>query len=139
MKSRIIWAAILLAAIAGFYIVTIQPTHTQSLGFSRKRPPLRHLAPPEIAPPALPSPVFTTPNLLSPLLNPQFSLSSMAPGAGASGPPRLEMPVQDDATVGLLTGPSPINLSGKDQEALDRVLKAMADATKDVTIPAPKK
>jgi hypothetical protein len=140
MKSRIIWAAVLLTAIAGFYAVTIRPTQVSSPGFSRKSPPLRHLQPPEIAPPPLPLPVFETPTLAPP---PMAQTILPLPGTTRLNPRRpqpTEVPIQPNATIDFSPGGIPVIRSGgKDQEAIDRALKEMAEATKDTVFPPTKK
>jgi hypothetical protein len=139
MKSRIIWAVIVLAAMVGFYVVTIRPTQTHSPGFSRKRPPLRNLQPPEVALPPLPEPVIAMPAIQPPLLNQPIPLPSMD---GRRGPrqtaARPEVPIQDNVTIDFSLGSPQVRSQGKDQEALERALKEMADATKDVTFPGKK-
>ena len=138
MKSRIIWAAIVLAAIAGFYVVTIRPTQTHSPGFSRKRPPLRNLQPPEVALPPLPEPVIAMPAIQPPLLNQPIPLPSVEGRRGPRPAARPEVPIQDNATIDFSLGSPQVRAQGKDQEALERALKEMADAAKDVTF-QPKK
>lgn len=139
MKSRLIWAAVLLAAVAGFYYVTIRPTQTQSPGFSRKRPPLRHLVPPEIAPPTLPVPVFEPPALAPPALPTTLVLPALPANRPGRIPSRMEVPIQDHATIDFSTGAPHVIVQGKDQEALDKALKEMAEATKDITFTPAKK
>ena len=138
MKSRIIWAVIVLAAIAGFYVVTIRPTQTHSPGFSRKRPPLRNLQPPEVALPPLPEPVIAMPTIQPPLLNQPIPMPTMDPRRTPRQVVRPEVPIQDNATIDFSLGSPQVRVQGKDQEALERALKEMADATKDVTFPAKK-
>jgi hypothetical protein len=138
MKSRIIWAAIVLAAIAGFYVVTIKPTQTHSPGFSRKRPPLRNLKPPEVALPPLPQPVVAMPTLTPPLLNQPIPIPPVGGARETRKPMNPEVPIQDNATLDFSLGTPQLRVQGKDQEALDRALKEMAEATKGVTFPAKK-
>ena len=140
MKSRIIWAVVVLAAIAGFYFTTIRPTQTSSPGFSRRRPPLRDLQPPPIAPPPLPAPNRTVPTLSPPPL-----ANAVPPKAPVGGrrddrkPTRMEVPIQDQATIDFSIGAPVVRSDGKDKEALDKALQEMADATKNVTFPPTKK
>ena len=138
MKSRIIWAAIVLAAIAGFYVVTIKPTQTHSPGFSRKRPPLRHLKPPEVALPPLPEPVVAMPTLTPPLLNQPIAVPPVGAAREPRRPMNAEVPIQNNTTIDFSLGSPQIRAQGKDQEALDRAIKEMAEAVKDVTFPPSK-
>jgi hypothetical protein len=135
MKSRIIWAVIVLAAIAGFYVVTIRPTQTHSPGFSRKRPPLRNLKPPDVALPPLPEPVVAMPTLTPPLLNQPIQIPAVVSRRDERAAVKHEVPIQDNATIDFSLGSPQVRTQGKDQDALDRVLKEMAEATKDVTFP----
>jgi hypothetical protein len=133
MKSRIIWAVIVLAAVVGFYVVTIKPTQTHSPGFSRKRPPLRDLKP-EIAPPPLPQPIVSMPVIAPPTVAP-ISIPPVGATRETRRVARPEVPIQDNATIDFTYGSPQVRVQGKDQEALDRALKEMADAVKDVTFP----
>lgn len=49
---------------------------------------------------------------------------------------RLEVPIQDQATIDFSIGAPVIRSGGADTEALERALKQMAEATKDVQFPA---
>ncbi len=141
MKSRIIWAAVVLAAIAGFYYATIGTTQRSSTPtFSRKRPPLQNLQPPEIAPPPLPTPTFATTELSPPPLSTP-SLATPAVGAKRADrkPMRMEVPIQDNASIDFSIGAPVVRSGGKEQEALDKALKEMAEATKEVSFPPTKK
>jgi hypothetical protein len=139
MKSRIIWAVIVLAAIAGFYVVTIRPTQTHSPGFSRKRPPLRNLKPPEVALPPLPEPVVAMPTLTPPLLNQPIQIPPVTARRDERPMARPEVPIQDNVTIDFSLGSPQVRTQGKDQETLERVLKEMDEATKGVTFPATSK
>ena len=135
MKSRIIWAVIVLAAIAGFYVVTIRPTRYSSPGFSRKNPPLRNLKPPDIPPPPLPAPVVVTPTLAPPPL-PTQPIVAKREMRRPMPPP--EVPIQNNATIDFSIGAPVVRSGGKDQEALDKALREIAEATKNTTFPAQK-
>lgn len=139
MKSRIIWAIIVLAAIAGFYVVTIQPTRTHSPGFSRKRPPLRDLRPPDVAPPPLPAPSIAMPTITPPLMNQPIAVPPVGATREQRRAMRPEVPIQDNATIDFSLGSPQVRVQGKDQEALDRALREMAEATQSVTFPPTKK
>jgi hypothetical protein len=134
MKSRLIWAAVLIAAIAGFYVVTIKPTETHTPGFSRKRPPLRDLKP-EIPPPPLPQPVIAMPEIPQPTMQP---ITIPPPSATRSTRRTVQhdVPIQDNATIDFSLGSPQLRTQGKDQEAMEKALKEMADAAKGVTFPA---
>jgi hypothetical protein len=135
MKSRIIWAAVLVIAIAGFYLTTIKPTRTSSPGFSRKRPPLSQtIPPPEVAQPSLPMPVYTTPTLRPTL--PEMPIRTPLPIARRDN--GQEVPIQNNATIDFSIGAPVVRSGDKDQEALDRALKDMAEATKETTFQATK-
>jgi hypothetical protein len=136
MKSRLIWAAVVLAAIAGFYIVTIRPTQTHSPGFSRKRPPLRDLQPPPIPAPQLPLPVVAMPVLTPPL--PAQTLPPVV-RRDERKPMQMDVPIQNAATIDFSTGAPQVRVQGKDQDALEKALKEMAEATENVTFPPAKK
>ena len=140
MKSRIIWAVIVLAAIAGFYVVTIRPMQTSSTGFSRLQSQLNKIPPPEIAPPELPTPVYVTPTLTPP---PLPDLAPRKPLVGSRRDdailPRQEVPIQHNVTIDFSLGEPIIKTQGKDQEALEKALKEMTEATKDVSFAPTKK
>ena len=52
---------------------------------------------------------------------------------------KTEVPIQDTATIDFSIGAPVVRSGGKDQEALDKALKEMAEATKDVSFPPTKK
>lgn len=137
MKSRLLWAAVLVAAIAGFYWVTIRPA-------LRETPPkvdrhkldrdFQEFKPPPIPPPPLPVVVIPTPTLPPPPAPRPLVAPRRDPVPGP-----LEVPIQDRATIDFSTGAAVVKKGGKDDEALDRALKEMAEATKDITFPPTKK
>lgn len=141
MKSRIIWAAVLIAALAGFYYVTIRPANTQSPGFSRQRlERLRNAPPPEIPPPPLPEPVFATPTITPPPLDQSIIIPPpVAPRRSGRVSEKMELPIQDNATIDFSIGAPVVRSAGKDKEALDQALREMAEATRDVSFPPTKK
>ena len=59
------------------------------------------------------------------------------PGATATAAFKPEVPIQDGATIDFSIGAPVVRSGGPDTEALDRALKEMADATKNVTFPPP--
>lgn len=55
-------------------------------------------------------------------------------------PTRLEVPIQDKATIDFSIGAPVVRSGGADTEAMERALKQMAEATKDIKFsPAEKK
>ena len=138
MKSRLIWAAVLLAAAVGFYFVTIRPAmrpdEPPQVNRRKLNRAFKDWKPPEIAPPPLPELVIATPAIPPPSISPPLIAPRNDPVPGP-----LEVPIQNGATIDFSLGAPMVKMQGKDQEALDRALKEMAEATKDVTFPPPKK
>ncbi len=140
MKSRIIWAVVVLAALAGFYYTTIRQTQTPSPGISRQRlEKLRDAPLPQIAPPPLPTPDMTMPVIPPPVLNQPIVFPPVVGRRERSRPPALEVPIQEGATIDFSIGAPVVRSGGKDQEALDKALRDMAEATKGTTFPPTKK
>lgn len=140
MKSRIIWAVVVLAALAGFYYTTIHPMRTPApdAGFARKLQRLRDAPPPQIPPPPLPQPVLSLPAIAPPPMNAPIVVPSVARREERQ-PMKMEVPIQNNATIDFSIGAPVVRSGGKDQEALDKALREMAEATKNVTFPATKK
>lgn len=140
MKSRIIWAVVVLAALAGFYYTTIHPMRTPApdAGFARKLQRLREAPPPQIPPPPLPEPVMSMPAIAPPPLNQPIVLPPVARREDRK-PMKMEVPIQNNATIDFSIGAPVVRAGGKDQEAIDKAIREMAEATKDVTFPATKK
>jgi len=136
MKTRIFLAAVVLAAIVGFVLVTIRPALQPKGPRLDRRQISRQFKPPEIPPPPLPMPVIATPTLVPPM--PPRPMPLVVPrNDPVPGP--LEVPIQHGATIDFSTGAPMVKMQGKDQEALDRALKEMAEATKNTSFPPPKK
>jgi hypothetical protein len=137
MKSRLILAAIVITAMAAFYWVTIRPAmHSTSPRVDRQQVDraFKDFKPPEIPPPPLPKVEIATPTLPPP----SRPVPIVAPrNDPVPGP--LTVPIQDGATIDFSTGHPQVKMQGKDQEAIDRALKEMAEATKNVTFPPAKK
>lgn len=137
MKSRIIWALVVIAAAAGFYFVTIRPTNqggTERINRREIDRAFKDFKPPPIPPPPLPEVVIATPQLPPP----KRPVPIVAPrNDPVPGPPLV--PIQDGATIDFSYGAPMVKKQGKDQEALDRALKEMAEATKGTTFPPTKK
>lgn len=128
----------MLAAALGFYFVTIRPATQPDAPPQVNRRQLNRAfkdwKPPEFVPPPLPEVVIATP----PIPPPSLSAPLIAPrNDPVPGP--LEVPIQNGATIDFSLGAPMVKMQGKDQEALDRALKEMAEATKDVTFPPPRK
>lgn len=140
MKSRIIWAVVVLAALAGFYYTTIHPMRTPApdAGFARKLQRLRDAPPPEIPPPPLPEPVMSMPAIAPPPLDQPLVLPPVARRESRQ-PMKMDVPIQNNATIDFSIGAPVVRSGGKDQEAIDKALREMAEATKDVTFPPTKK
>jgi hypothetical protein len=137
MKSRLIWIAVVIAAVTGFYFITIRPAMRvppERINRRQLDREFKDFKPPEIAPPPLPEVVIATPKITAP----PHLVPIVAPrNDPVPGPP--EVPIQDGATIDFSHGAPMVKKQGKDQEALERALKEMAEATKDVTFPPPKK
>lgn len=90
--------------------------------------------PPTIPPPPLPEVVINPPALPLPIR----PIPLVAP-RNDPVPRPLEVPIQHGATIDFSTGAPMVKMQGKDQDALDKALREMAEATKDVTFPPTKK
>jgi len=140
MKSRIIWAIIMLAAITGFYYTTIRPANNTSPGFSRRRPPLKDLAPPEIPPPPIPSPNFAPPTLLPPpITSAPIKIPALKTNREPTAGGRLELPIQDNSAIDFSTGAPVVRSGSKEQAALDLAAKEMREATQNTSFPGRQK
>ena len=130
MKSRLVWAAVIVAAIAGFYFATIRPALRETPAKPDHRRINRDFAtsfqPPPIPPPPLPEVKMPSLNLLPPPVATRREDPVPAP---------LEVPIQNGATIDFSTGAPHVRMQGKDKEALDRALRDMADATKETAFP----
>lgn len=140
MKSRIIWAVVVLAALAGFYYTTIHPMRTPApdAGLARKLQRLRDAPPPQIPPPPLPELVMSMPTIAPPPLNQPLVLPPVARREERK-PMRMEVPIQNNATIDFSIGAPVVRAGGQDQEAIDKAIREMAEATKDTTFPPTKK
>jgi hypothetical protein len=130
MKSRLIWTAVLVAAIAGFYFTTIRPALRETPVKPDHRRINRDFAttfqPPPIPPPPLPEAKLPSITLPPP---------AVAKRRDDPAPAPPEVPVQNGATIDFSTGAAHVRMQGKDKEALDRALREMAEATKDTVFP----
>lgn len=138
MKSRLLWAAVVLGAALAFYFATIRPALRETPKQVNRRQldrNFKEFKAPEIPPPPLPEVVLSTPKIAPPPARPRPIVAPR--NDPVPGP--LEVPIQNGATIDFSTGTPMVKMQGKDQEALDRALKEMAEATKDVTFPPPPK
>jgi hypothetical protein len=134
VKSRILWLLVVIAAAAGFYYATIRPALTPS------RPPLnrkinQEFRPAAIPPPALPEPKIDVPVLPLPLPS---AVAPTARGAGANEdrrPAGMEVPIQPGATIDFSLGAPMIRSDATDKAAIEKAMKEMTEATKDLTFP----
>lgn len=131
MKSRIIWIAVVIAAIAVFYFVTIRPAMTP-VSPKLNRRMMNEIRPPEIAPPELPAPVVEMPTI--PLPSPGSILPDTTFRDNRQ-PMQMEVPIQNRATIDFSIGAPVVRSNPDDVEALDKALKEMAEATKDTKFP----
>jgi hypothetical protein len=126
MKSRLIWGAILLAAFAAFYYVTIRPAVTplpeRPRGSVGNRTPLVPERPSFTLPESMlnatiPTPVFPTPREVNIRVEPPTL--------------KMEVPIQDGATIDFSIGAPVVRSGGEDTLAIEKALKEMEAATKD--------
>ncbi len=137
MKSRIVWALVLAAALAGFYYATIRPAWEPAPARLPRKSLIKDFTPPEIAPPPLPQPVVSIPTMAPPAL--PAPTAATVPPPVRSRPRGPEVPIQNGVTIDFSYGTAQIKTQGEDQAALDRALKEIAEATKHtVFAPAPK-
>lgn len=139
MKSRIIWALVLVAALAGFYYATIRPAWEPAPARLPRKPLIKEFIPPEIAPPPLPQPVVAIPVIALPPL--PAAASAALPPPVRIRPRSPDVPIQNGVTLDFSYGTAQVKTQGEDQAALDRALKEIAEATKDTVFapaPAPK-
>lgn len=127
MKSRLFWAALVLAAVAGFYFTTIRPALNPPARKLRL-PKMGEFRPPEITLPSLPTPTMEMPTLAPPPLPTPTPIMRPAERLGE----KQEVPIQDGATIDFSFGAPMVKSQGKDAEALEKALKEMAEATKNV-------
>ncbi len=132
MKSRIIWGAIVLAAFVAFYWATLRPM-MQSAAPSR---PAGDRVPLMTNRPTFPLPKeFETATIPTPKL-PVPPIVSIRVDPPALKPP--DIPIQNASTIDFSTGAPVVRSGGADDAALDKALKEMAEATKNIEFPATK-
>lgn len=114
----------------GFYYVTIRPALTPTPRNLNKRL-TEDYRPPEVPPPPLPAPKIDVPTLPLPLP------SAVTPVARRDDrvPLRMEVPVQDRAKIDFSNGAPVVNSTLEEQAALDKTVKEMLEAAKNVQFP----
>jgi hypothetical protein len=135
MKSRIIWALVVIAAMCGFYFTTIRPA-MDSKARNIRLPNLAEFRPPTVDLPPMPTPVMEMPTVALPALPPL----ALAPLERVSDRPvaKQEVPIQDGTTIDFSFGAPMVRSQGKDAEAMEKALKEMAEATKGTAFPGKK-
>ena len=136
MKSRLIWIAVIVAALAGFYLTTLRPLLTPASTNLNKRL-TQEYRPPEVPLPPLPEPKIETPTIPLPPPSAILVPPPAAPGARQSETRGLDVPIQQGATIDFSLGAPIVRSQGADKDALDKALKEMAEATKDVQFAPP--
>lgn len=134
MKSRLLVIALVIAALVGFYYVTIRPMFEPALPrYGRKIN--KEFRPESIPMPALPEPKIEIPTI--PLPAPALVVPQGGHPVAAKKvqlPP--EVPIQNGTTLDFSLGPNPIlRTQGDDKAALEKALKEMADAVKHTEFP----
>jgi hypothetical protein len=130
MKSRIIWLAVVLVAMAGFYYTTIRPALTPTSPRFNKRM-IREFHPPDLAMPPIPNPRVDFPEVsLPPVRLPPLVVSERRERPAANSP---EVPIQEGTTIDFSIGAPVIRSQAEDQAAMDKALREMNDAVKDIT------
>lgn len=139
MKSRLLWLAVVLVAIGGFYYTTIRPTlNPAPVQLNRRL--MKEIRPLEIPPPPLPEPKLEIPTIPLPAPEafrpPAPVLATQRENADTA---RQFVPIQDGATIDFSIGAPVIRSQADDKAAIEKALKEMTEATKDVTFPPTKK
>lgn len=138
MKARLFWIAVMLLAGGAFYFATIRPLLTPPPGPPRiNRKDLTEFRPAPIPAPPLPAPLLEMP-VLVPALPATLTPATIGRRDDRASPP-LEVPIQNGATIDFSLGSPMVRSQGADQAALEKALKEMADATKDVQFGPPAK
>lgn len=130
MKSRIIWLSVVIAAMAGFYYATIRPALTPTSPRFNKRM-IREFHPPDLAMPPIPTPRVDFPEVsLPPVRLPPLIVSERRERSSATPP---EVPIQDGATIDFSIGAPVVRSQADDQATMDKALREMSEAVKDIT------
>ena len=137
MKNRILWLALTVAVIAAAYFIARRPTPPAPGGTADRTPPASQTR--SVAP----GPVYATPAPVATQTAPGRPMTTATPVAPRvqrkTESPKPVVPIQDGATIDFSIGAPVVRSGGTDTEALERSLKEMATATKDVTFPPPAK
>ncbi len=136
MKSRLIWIAVIVAALVGFYVTSVRPLLSPATTNLNKRLSEEY-RPPEIALPPLPEPKIEAPTIPLPPPSAIRVPAPSTPAARPSGTRGLDVPIQNGATIDFSLGAPIVRSQGADKEALDKALKEMAEATRDVQFAPP--
>ncbi len=134
MQSRRLWAAVALLVMVAFYFWSRHPLpfpDARARGNLKKANDHGIESPANAVPfVAAPPPVVTVPPIALP------------PVAMLPPPPRLApemvVPIQDRATIDFSIGAPVVRSGGSDSEILERALRQMEEATKDMTFPPSK-
>jgi hypothetical protein len=130
MKSRIIWLAVVFAAMAGFYYTTIRPAMTPTSPRFNKRM-IREFQPPDLMMPPIPNPRVDFPEVnLPPVRLPPLVVTERRERPPASSP---EVPIQSGATIDFSLGSPVVRSQAEDQAAMDKALREMNEAVKEIT------
>jgi hypothetical protein len=139
VKSRLVWIAVIVAALVGFYVTSVRPLLAPATTNLNQRL-TREYRPPEIPLPPLPEPKIETPTIPLPPPSAIRVPPPAAPAARTAEARGLDVPIQHGATIDFSLGAPIVRSQGADKEALDKALKEMAEATKDVQFaPTPAK
>lgn len=129
MKSRIIWLVVVFAAMAGFYHTTIKPL-LQPTAPRINRRMIREFQAPELSIPQVAPPEVNIPTIaLPPVRLPAFVVTErreLSPGSPV-------VPIQDRATIDFSLGAPVVRAQPDDQAAMDKALREMNEAVKDIT------
>lgn len=131
MKSRIIWLIVVFGAMAGFYFSTIKPLLAPTSPQINRRIIREFQAPelsiPQVAPPEVNIPAISLP----PVRLPAMIVSERRERAPGSESPVV--PIQERTTIDFSLGAPMVRAQAEDQAAMDKALKEMNEAVKDIT------
>lgn len=129
MKNRLLLFAILAVGATALYFGLVRP-QVSSIPTEITAPmaDLKPVPPPPIEPPALVMPAM--PTFTPPPIRPNLRVD---PILG-----RPEVPIQPNATIDFSTGSPVVKTFGKDKEELEKAMKEIAEAVKDVSFEAKK-
>jgi hypothetical protein len=130
MKSRAFWPVVLalLFGAAVWALSRARREHATPIAQPEPRLSREQLVPARVAPPVIAAPTATAVTTAAAPLPPAPARPRFTP---------LETPIQDKATIDFSIGAPVVRSDGDDKDALERALKNMAEATKDVKFEAP--